>query len=38
MGILYEGPRGMVQQNGAILFVDSDKLDSRPINEDSRSI
>jgi len=29
MGILYEGPRGMVQQNGAILFVKSDKLDSQ---------
>jgi hypothetical protein len=38
MGTLYEGPRGMVQQNGAILFVESDKLDSKPINEDSISI
>jgi hypothetical protein len=38
MVILDEGLRGMVQQNGAILFVESDKLDSRPINKNSRSI
>jgi hypothetical protein len=38
MGTLDEGLRGMVQQNGTILFVESDKLDSRLINEDSRSI
>jgi hypothetical protein len=38
MGTLDEGPWGMVQQNGAILFVETDKLDSRLINEDSRSI
>jgi hypothetical protein len=38
MGILDEGLRGMVQQIGAILFIENDKLDSRPINEDLRSI
>jgi hypothetical protein len=38
MGILDEGLKGMVQQNGAILFVQSDKLDSRPTNENSKSI
>jgi hypothetical protein len=37
MGTLDEGLRGMVQQNVS-LFVESDKLDSRLINEDSRSI
>jgi hypothetical protein len=38
MGILDEGLRGMVQQIEAILFVENDKLDSRPMNEYSKSI
>jgi hypothetical protein len=37
-GALDEGPRGKVQQNGVILFVESSKLDLRPLDKDRKPI